>query len=136
MSFVVDPKLEADAFLLGDFSLSRVLLMNDARYEWLILVPRRPGVVEIVDLDAAERSELIEEIARACEVLRTRAKTEKLNVGALGNIVRQLHVHVVARRRGDAAWPGPVWSAGAAVAYETGAAAIKIAEFRAALWLG
>lgn len=133
MSFALDPRLEADTFWLGDFALSRVLLMNDARYEWLILVPRRQNLVEIVDLGAAERATLIEEIAVLAEFLRAREKTEKINVGALGNIVRQLHVHVVARRPGDAAWPGPVWGADAAVAYETGAAATKIAKFRAAL---
>jgi diadenosine tetraphosphate (Ap4A) HIT family hydrolase len=135
MSFTLDPRLEADTFALGDLALSRVLLMDDARYEWLILVPRRPGLVEIVDLDEAERAELIEEAALLAEFLRTRGKTEKVNIGALGNVVRQLHVHVVARRRGDAAWPGPVWGAGAAERYTAGAAAIKVAEFQAALGL-
>lgn len=135
MSFVLDPKLEADTFLLGDLALSRVLLMNDARYEWMILVPRRPGLVEIVDLDAAERAALIEETALLAEFFRTRQGAEKINIGALGNIVRQLHVHVVARRTGDAAWPGPVWGAGAAERYAAGAAAIKIVEFQAGLGL-
>jgi len=135
MSFTLDPKLEADTFEVGDFALSRVLMMNDARYDWLILVPRRPDLSEIVDLAPAERSELMEEVARAVEVLRGLDGVAKVNVGALGNIVRQLHVHVVARRVGDAAWPGPVWGAGAGRAHAEGDAEAKIDEMRRALGL-
>jgi diadenosine tetraphosphate (Ap4A) HIT family hydrolase len=91
--------------------------MNDARFPWLILVPRRNDLSELIDLDAADRAILMEEIAAASAVLRARPGVDKINVGALGNIVRQLHVHVVARSVGDATWPGPVWGAGAAVRY-------------------
>ena len=112
MTFALDPRLAADTLKVGDLPLSRVLLMNDARFPWLILVPRRGGLVEIVDLDCGERALLMEEIALAIEALRAFPQVDKINLGALGNIVRQLHVHVVARRIGDAAWPGPVWAWG------------------------
>jgi diadenosine tetraphosphate (Ap4A) HIT family hydrolase len=135
VSFGLHAKLAGDTFLVGDFALSRVLMMNDARYDWLILVPRRAGLTEVVDLGLDERGELMEEIARCVEVLRGREGVEKVNVGALGNIVRQLHVHVVARRVGDAAWPGPVWGVGTARGYAQPEAAAKVQEFGAALGL-
>lgn len=122
MSFVLDPRLEASTFAIGDLGLSRLLLMNDARFLWLILAPRRAGLTEIVDLGAPDRAALMEEIAALSQWLRRRAGTDKINVGALGNIVAQLHVHVIARRIGDPAWPGPVWGAGAAQPYEEGTA--------------
>ena len=133
--FTLDPRLAADTIALGDFALSRVLMMNDARYDWLILVPRRDRLVELTDLNAPERGVLMEEIARAADMLRTRDGVIKVNVGALGNIVRQLHVHVVARREGDFAWPGTVWGAGTAERYDPTEAAAKAAEFRRALAL-
>jgi diadenosine tetraphosphate (Ap4A) HIT family hydrolase len=135
VTFVLDSNLAADTFELGDLVLSRVLLMNDARYEWLILVPRRARLVELGDLEARSRALLMEEIVHASEALRLRPGVEKINVGALGNIVRQLHVHVVARRTGDAAGPGPVWGFGAAERYDAQEAAAKIVEFRSALGL-
>ena len=91
--------------------------MNDLRWPWLILVPRREGLVELTDLDAADRARLIEEAARRGGLAEGHAKADKINVGALGNVVRQLHVHVVARHSADPAWPGPVWGFGAAVRY-------------------
>jgi diadenosine tetraphosphate (Ap4A) HIT family hydrolase len=133
MSFALDPRLAADTLPIGELSLSRLLLMNDARYPWLILVPRREGLREIVDLDAAARVTLIEEIACASEFLRTLPGVDKLNVGALGNVVAQLHVHVVGRTVGDAAWPGPVWGVGKAHAYAPGEAEALIARARSAL---
>jgi diadenosine tetraphosphate (Ap4A) HIT family hydrolase len=136
VSFELDPKLAADTFLVGDLALSRVLLMNDARYDWLILVPRRAGLVEIFDLQPGERAVLIEEISEAAKVLSARRDVEKVNVGALGNIVRQLHIHVVGRHAGDAAWPGPVWGKGAALIHGPDEAVRKAAEFRVALGLG
>ena len=117
MSFVLDTRLAADTFPIGDLALSRLLLMDDARFCWLILVPRQADSSELVDLDARERAVLMEEIAGVSEVLRAMPGVDKINVGALGNIVRQLHVHVVARRIGDAAWPGPVWGAGVPLRY-------------------
>jgi diadenosine tetraphosphate (Ap4A) HIT family hydrolase len=117
-SFVPHERLAADTTPVSDWALSRVLLMNDARYPWLILVPRRAGLSEMHDLKHAERMVLIEEINRASLGLKTLTNAVKINVGALGNMVPQLHIHVVARKRGDAAWPGPVWGSGPAVAYE------------------
>jgi diadenosine tetraphosphate (Ap4A) HIT family hydrolase len=133
VTFALDPRLAADTDEIGNLALCRVLLMNDARYPWLILVPRRPDLAEIVDLDSADRAVLIEEIARASEAVRALPGVEKINVGALGNIVRQLHVHVVGRRVGDPAWPGPVWGVGVARRYEPEAAVALIGGFRRAL---
>lgn len=115
--FELDPRLAADTLFVADWSLCRVLLMDDARFPWLVLVPRRTDLVELFDLDEAERSRLMHETQRAMHALRNVAACDKLNVGALGNTVRQLHVHVVARRRDDAAWPGPVWGHGPARRY-------------------
>jgi diadenosine tetraphosphate (Ap4A) HIT family hydrolase len=116
--FALDPRLAADTETIGDLSLCRVLLMNDARFPWIVLVPRLVGLAEILDLDAPDRTLLIEETMAAGRALRAVAPCDKLNIGALGNIVRQLHMHVVARVEGDAAWPGPVWGSGAAKPYD------------------
>jgi len=115
--FSLHPRLAADTILVADWALSRVVAMNDARYPWLILVPRRDGATEIFDLDAEDCRTMIEEIARASHGLKTLTAAVKINVGALGNLVPQLHVHIVARNPGDAAWPGPVWGQGMAQAY-------------------
>ena len=105
------PQLEQDTEAVGDLPLSRLLVHNDANYPWLLLVPRRPGACEIIDLDEADRLQLMAEIAMASEALKAGTICDKLNVAAIGNVVPQLHVHVVARRRDDAAWPKPVWGA-------------------------
>lgn len=115
MSFALDERLAADASVVGDMTLTRVLLMNDARWPWLILAPRRDGVVELTDLDAADRTQLIEEAASAAGFLKAHTGAHKINIGTLGNVVRQFHLHVVARTVGDPGWPGPVWGFGAAV---------------------
>lgn len=107
--FELHERLAADTFTVTDWPLCRVLLMNDATYPWLVLVPRRPGVVEIHDLEAGERAILMEEMAEAARRLHHHCKADKMNVAALGNVVPQLHVHVIARFAGDAAWPRPVW---------------------------
>ncbi len=133
MIFALDPRLAADTLFVSDLALSRLLLMNDARYPWLILVPRRENLREIVDLDAADRATLIEEIALVSRFVQSLPDVDKINVGALGNVVAQLHVHVVGRAAGDPAWPGPVWGAGAAERYAPERAAALIAQARAAL---
>ncbi|TAN05503.1 MAG: HIT domain-containing protein [Rhodanobacteraceae bacterium] len=115
--FELDPRLAADTIQVADWDLCRVLLMNDAQFPWLVLVPRRRGLAELDDLDPGDRALLLQEIQRAMQTLRNAVAYDKFNVGALGNIVRQLHIHVIARRRTDAAWPGPVWGYGRAVAY-------------------
>jgi len=121
MGFVLHPRLMADTAVIVDWSLSRVLLMNDKRFPWIVLVPRRPDITEVFDLDAASRTLLTNEIARTAERLKGWARThggaDKINVGIIGNVVAQLHVHVVARRKGDAVWPGTVWGAGQAEHY-------------------
>ena len=111
------PQLAQDTVPVGDLALSRVLLANDANYPWLILVPRRAGLVEIIDLSDHHRLELMDEIAAAASALKAITECEKLNVAALGNQVPQLHVHVIARRHSDAAWPKPVWGAATPSAY-------------------
>jgi len=131
MSFQLDPRLEADTAFVSDWPLCRVLLMNDARYPWLVLAPRRLDLVEIGDLATADRAVLMEEIICAGEVLRSLPGVTKLNVGALGNIVRQLHVHVIGRRPGDPAGAGPVWGHSPAEPYEPGAHDHLIALVRA-----
>jgi diadenosine tetraphosphate (Ap4A) HIT family hydrolase len=116
--FELDERLAADTIGVTGLWLSELRLMNDARFPWLILVPRVAGASEIVDLATADRAALCDEITAVSQALMTVADGDKLNVAALGNIVRQLHVHIIARREGDAAWPGPVWGHGKAVAYE------------------
>lgn len=135
MTFSLDFRLAADTLPVGDFTLCRVLLMNDSRFPWLILVPRRADLSEIFDLAAPERAVLIEEAAQAGEKLKAFAVAEKINIGALGNMVPQLHLHVVARRPGDAAWPGPVWGAGKASPYAPEASAKLVEDLRRALEL-
>ena len=128
--FDLDPRLAGDTVVVGELPLCRVLLMRDARYAWLVLVPRRAGLVEIADLSADERATLWREVDVAADALRATAPCDKLNIGALGNIVRQLHVHVVARVEGDAAWPGPVWGFGKAEEYSDEAAENRIVAMR------
>jgi diadenosine tetraphosphate (Ap4A) HIT family hydrolase len=118
VTFVLDARLAADTIEIGDLALSRLLLMNDARFPWLILVPRQESLRELIDLGAADRAILMEEIAVVSKVLIAMPGVDKINVGALGNIVRQLHIHVVARCVGDPTWPGPVWGAGAPRRYD------------------
>ncbi|NWG70968.1 MAG: HIT domain-containing protein [Parvularculaceae bacterium] len=115
--FTLDPRLAADTLPVAELGLSSLRLMNDRRYPWAILVPRRAGCAEIHDLCAADQRLLLEEITLVSRSLSSLAAAHKMNVAALGNIVRQLHVHVVARRAGDEAWPHPVWSRGAMSPY-------------------
>lgn len=107
--FAVDPRLADDSISVADLPLCRVLLAGNANYPWLIMVPRQAGLVEVIDLSQADRIVLVQEIAAVSEALRDTVHCDKLNVAALGNSVPQLHVHVIARWRDDAAWPGPVW---------------------------
>lgn len=134
-TFTLHERLANDCIAVGDLPLCRALLMDDSRFPWAILVPRRAGASEIHDLTAADRALLIEEIALVSRVLKKVAGAEKMNVGALGNIVPQLHVHVVGRSSLDDAWPGPVWGAGARAPYEDGAGEACAGELRRALGL-
>ena len=110
-TWTLHPQLAQDTAPVGDLALACVLLANDANYPWLILVPRRPGLVELIDMEENEQVQLLGEIADAARVLKTITACDKLNIAALGNQVAQLHVHVIARRRDDVAWPNPVWGA-------------------------
>jgi diadenosine tetraphosphate (Ap4A) HIT family hydrolase len=116
--FRLHPQLARDTMEIGDLPLSRVLLMRDANYPWLILVPRKPDLTELIDLDGAEQRQVMSEIDRAARALRALTSCHKLNVAALGNAVAQLHVHVIARFRDDPAWPKPVWGVVPSRAYE------------------
>ncbi len=129
--FVLDPQLDNDTYEIGRTSLSRVLLMNDARFPWIILVPERSGLAELIDLAPADRTQLWDEITRTSEALKAMYGPDKLNVAALGNMVRQLHVHVIARFASDPAWPKPVWGSGAPIPYEAhqlGSMAARLAK--------
>ncbi|ODN69645.1 HIT domain-containing protein [Methylobrevis pamukkalensis] len=132
-AFVLDPRLAADTDVVCDLPLCRVLLMKDANWPWLVLVPRQPDLVEILDLSAADRAVLMEEAAQAGAVLRDLTSPDKLNVAALGNMVRQLHVHVIARRVDDPAWPGPVWGKVPPLTYAPGVAEALAGDLRRAL---
>ena len=130
VDFSLDPRLRADAHHVASLALCDVLLMNDTRFPWLVLVPRKAALVEICDLAADQQALLWREVTLVSQALRSLQPFDKLNLGALGNIVRQLHVHVVGRREGDAAWPGPVWGSGRALPYGDDAAASLIAQLR------
>ena len=116
--FLLAPRLAADSVFLTDWPLCQLRLMDDARFPWLILVPRRDGLEEWTELSADDSAMLSAEIAKAGRGLAQMFQPTKLNVGALGNIVRQMHVHVIARFDTDAAWPGPVWGQGTRLPYE------------------
>jgi diadenosine tetraphosphate (Ap4A) HIT family hydrolase len=111
LSFELHPQLAADCVVVADLPLCRLLLMDDANYPWCILVPRRLGVREIHDLPDADQVALLREATRLSAAMQSLFAADKMNVAALGNVVPQLHVHVIARRIGDAAWPRPVWGA-------------------------
>ena len=115
--FQLDPRLARDSVFIADGPLSQVRLMDDARFPWLLLVPRIAGASEWIDLDGGAQRLLLAEINQVGTLVRAAPGIHKLNIGALGNVVPQLHVHLVGRHPGDAAWPGPVWGSGAAVRY-------------------
>jgi diadenosine tetraphosphate (Ap4A) HIT family hydrolase len=133
--FTLHPRLEKDTGSVGDLPLSRVLVMNDANFPWLILVPRRAKVSEIIDLADHEQATLMIEIGCVATALKALTGCEKLNIAAIGNIVPQLHVHVVARRRGDVAWPKPVWGNSPPLDYDPRALAGFIERVRDAIGL-
>lgn len=129
----LDPQLAADTVPVGELALARVLLANDANYPWLILVPRKPALTELIDLDESGQRQLLAEVDAAARALKRVTRCDKLNIAALGNMVAQLHVHIIARRRSDAAWPKPVWGAAPPRGYEPQARAAFIAAIGAEL---
>ncbi|NJN52033.1 MAG: HIT domain-containing protein [Gammaproteobacteria bacterium] len=110
--FTLHPRLAADCFDLGPLDLCQLLLMNDDRYPWCILVPRLPDLRDLHDVPREVRITLFDEIERVSNALQKISNAQKMNVAALGNVVPQLHIHVIARHTADAAWPGPVWGVG------------------------
>ena len=130
MTFEPHPRLAADTHFVADWPLCRVLRMNDVAYPWLVLVPRRKDVREIIDLEESDQQILLQEIGRTSDALRTHCKPDKLNVAALGNVVPQLHIHVIARFTGDPAWPRPIWGVQPPVPFANGAAQSEIHTWR------
>ena len=134
--FVLAERLAKDTVSIGEFDLSTVLLMNDSRFPWAILVPRRAGVAELFELTRPDRAQLTEEIALMAETMQQLTGAQKMNVAALGNQVRQLHVHIIGRHENDAAWPNPVWNAGPGKPYPPGESEPFAARLAKALQLG
>lgn len=131
--FTLHERLEADTFEVAELTLCSLRLMNDARYPWLILVPRQKELRELTDLSEAEQRQLLKESAIASRALDELFAPDKLNIGALGNVVSQFHWHVVARYQDDAAWPGPVWGFGEAQPYNEASAIARITQLQHAL---
>lgn len=129
------PQLAKDTIDIGDLPLSRVLVIKDANYPWLLLVPRRPDVVDIIDLDEVEQAQLMTETTRVARALKDICKSDKLNIAALGNVVPQLHMHIIARRKTDAAWPRPVWGVAEAIEHDPEEVKGFIAALRRKIWL-
>ncbi len=130
------PQLAKDTINIGDLPLSRVLVIKDANYPWMLLVPRREGAVEIINLDEVAQAQLMTEIARVSRALKEITKCDKLNVAALGNMVPQLHIHIIARRTSDAAWPRPVWGVAPALPHDAEEVQHFIGAIRRKIWLG
>jgi diadenosine tetraphosphate (Ap4A) HIT family hydrolase len=135
-AWALHPQLERDTINIGDLPLCRVLVIQDANYPWLLLVPRRNEVVEILDLDEVEQAQLMTETTRVARALREITQCDKLNIAALGNVVPQLHVHIIARRRTDPAWPRPVWGAAPPATHDPEELKLFISAIRKKIWLG
>ncbi|MCZ4282814.1 HIT domain-containing protein [Kiloniella laminariae] len=135
-TFELHPRLTADTLVVTDLPQCRVLLMNDSRYPWLILVPRHNELRELHDLAPTELAAVMEEVRKVSEVLVQAFGAFKINVAALGNMVPQLHIHVIARSQSDPAWPGPVWGVGAPLAYSDEASSVLLLKLEAAIGNG
>ncbi len=131
--FQIDSRLAGDTLEVASLTLCQVLLLNDQRYDWLVLVPRRESVTEVLDLSPPDQAQLWREVTLVAGVLREVKPDCKLNIGALGNIVRQLHLHILLRREGDPAWPGPVWGHSPREPYSEEAGQAAVARWRAQL---
>ncbi|BBP57632.1 HIT domain-containing protein [Pseudomonas sp. St316] len=131
--FALDPRLQQDTLPIGDFPLCRLLLSNDSNYPWFILVPRREDISELFQLDDADQQQLWKETTALAETLKDSFDADKMNVATLGNVVSQLHMHVIVRKRDDAAWPAPVWGKHPALPYNAGQVAAIRERLRVAL---
>ncbi len=129
-AFELDPRLANDSVFVADGPLSQVRLMNDARLPWLLLVPRVAGASEWIGLSGEQQRLLLAEINQVGKLLQAEPGVQKLNIGALGNVVRQLHVHLVGRHEGDAAWPGPVWGSGSSRKFDDVQLAARIDHWK------
>lgn len=131
--FVLDSRLLQDTLPIGDFPLCRLLLSNDSNYPWFILVPRRADISEMFQLSEAEQTQLWKETTQLSQALSLLFKADKMNVAALGNVVSQLHMHVIVRHVGDAAWPAPVWGKHPAQPYSSEQAAVIVSQLKSVL---
>jgi diadenosine tetraphosphate (Ap4A) HIT family hydrolase len=129
-------QLKKDTIDIGDLPLCRVLVIKDANYPWLLLVPRRADAVEIIDLEEIEQAQLMTETTRVARALKEITQCDKLNIAALGNLVPQLHLHIIARRSSDAAWPRPVWGVMPPLAHDAEEVQTFISALRRKIWLG
>ncbi len=131
--FVLDQRLLQDTVSVGDFPLCRLLLSNDSHYPWFILVPRRGDISEVFQLSETDQTQLWHETTVLSKKLQQLFDADKMNVAALGNVVKQLHVHVIVRRQNDAAWPAPVWGKHPALPYSADQVADIVARLKAVL---
>ncbi|ASV40426.1 HIT family protein [Pseudomonas sp. NS1(2017)] len=131
--FALDQRLQQDTLVIGDFPLCRLLLSNDSNYPWFILVPRINGISEVFQLDVVDQQRVWQETTALAQLLNEGWSADKMNIGALGNVVSQLHVHVIVRKRDDAAWPAPVWGKHPAQPYTDEQVAAIRARLRALL---
>lgn len=127
-AFLLDPRLESTSIFISDHGATQLRLVNDARFPWVLVIPRVPDARELIDLDADVRQHVMERVFALCQVFQAALSPTKLNIGALGNIVPQLHIHVIARYETDESWPGPVWGRGQAIPYTEKTAQRLIAQ--------
>ncbi|MDX2112662.1 MAG: HIT domain-containing protein [Alphaproteobacteria bacterium] len=131
MTFSLHPQLAADTHLIGDLPACRLLLMNNSSFPWVILVPRKDGLRELFDLSAEDYTAVMAEVRLVSEAFASETRADKMNIAALGNMVPQLHIHIIARYKTDAAWPNPVWNSGiAATPYHASELSEKLAQLR------
>ena len=128
--FELDSRLANDSVLVAEGPLSQIRLMNDERFPWLVIVPRLGGITEWIELDGEQQDKLRTELNRTSKALKSEDGVEKINIGALGNIVRQLHFHVIGRHEGDPAWPGPVWGSGQAHRHDADELQRRVAHWK------
>ena len=131
--FILNSRLESDSLFICDLKVSRLSLMNDSNYPWLILVPKRPDVTEIIDLSFDDQIEVLRETNMLSKILKENFSVEKLNIAALGNIVTQLHIHIIGRFQNDISFPKPVWGAVPSKPYSEDAAADIIQKIKSLL---
>lgn len=128
--FTLDSQLQKDCLLVKDLGLSKLLLMNEANYYWFILVPQKENLVELMDLDLVDQQQLLKEINDVSKILKTEFSCDKINVAALGNVVKQLHIHVIGRFHDDISFPKPIWGAEPIKPYDSKSASELIEKIR------